>query len=245
VATLGASVPAGTDGEIVFKLYGPFDTAPTSAEDCTSENLIEFSSTKPVTDFDPENPTSYTSDPFTPEEAGIYNWTATFTPTAGQGDPTDEIGCGEAVEQSVVNGEAATTATEQNMTLAGEIGEAANLADPVTDTTNIESTNQNDNITLGTDIEDDVLYGGPSANKLLGGHGNDYLDGGRGRDRMVGGKGADRINGAEGKPDDVINGGIGTDYCVGDVGDVIRNCDGNVVKVPLPTEAAAPAEARH
>ena len=153
--------------------------------------------------------------------------------------------CNAESEQSVVNETSSTTGTEQNMTLAGEIGEAANLADPATDTTNIEGTTQNGNITLGTDSEDDVLYGDASANKLLGGHGNDYLDGGKDRDRMVGGKQGDVINGAEGKPGDVINGGIGTDYCVGDVGDEIRNCDGNVVKVPLPSEAAAPAEARN
>jgi hypothetical protein len=255
-ATLGIDVPNGADGTIEFKLYGPFTTAPTeetATTDCVAAKLVtaydtDGISTKPVTNHNETGGTTnpYTSLAFTPTQPGIYQWTATYTPDAGQGDPTGEIGCGVAAEQSVVSGEAiATTGTEQNMTLAGEIGEAANLADPATDTTNIEGTTQNGNITLGTDIEDDVLYGGSSANKLLGGHGNDYLDGGRGRDRMVGGKGADRINGAEGKPGDVINGGIGTDYCVGDVGDVIRNCDGNVVKVPLPSEAAAPAEARN
>jgi hypothetical protein len=251
-------IPEGTDGEIVFKLYGPFDPndpnnlPPDSADDCTADKLVtaygnavptDGTGTVEVTDHAAAN-NPYDSPPFTPTEAGIYQWTATFTPDAGQGDPSDEIGCGEAAEQSVVS-EAPTTATEQNMTLAGEIGDAANLADPATDTTNIEGTTQNGNITLGTDSEDDVLYGNASANKLLGGHGNDYLDGGRDQDRMVGGKGADRINGAEGKPGDVINGGIGIDHCVGDVGDVIRNCDGNVVKVPLPSEAAAPAEARN
>jgi hypothetical protein len=61
---------------------------------------------------------------------------------------------------------------------------------------------------------------------------------------MVGGKQGDHINGADGKPgNDVINGGIGTDYCVGDKGDDFRNCDGNVVKVPAPFESAAPVEA--
>jgi hypothetical protein len=71
--------------------------------------------------------------------------------------------CNAEGEQSVVNGEATTTGTEQNMTLAGEIGEAANPADPATDTTNIEGTNQNGNTTLGTDSVDDVLYGNSSA----------------------------------------------------------------------------------
>jgi Ca2+-binding RTX toxin-like protein len=248
-ATLGTDVPDGTDGDIEFKLYGPFTTAPTAetAEtDCVAAKLVDnppYTSTVAVDDHAEGD--TYPSATYTPTDPGIYQWTATFTPDAGQGDPTGEIGCGETAEQSVVSGATGTTATEQNMTLAGEIGDAANLADPATDTTNIEGTTQNGNITLGTDSEDDVLYGNASANKLLGGHGNDYLDGGKDQDRMVGGKGADRINGAEGKPGDVINGGIGIDHCVGDVGDVIRNCDGNVVKVPLPSEAAAPAEARN
>jgi Ca2+-binding RTX toxin-like protein len=142
--------------------------------------------------------------------------------------------------------ESTTTVPESTTTvMEEEIGEDAKSADPATDTTNIEGANQNDNITLGTDSEDDVLYGDSSANRLLGRHGNDYLDGDQGRDRMVGGKQGDYINGADGKPGDVINGGIGTDNCVGDVGDEIKNCDGNVVTVPLPSEAAAPAEARN
>jgi Ca2+-binding RTX toxin-like protein len=248
-ATLGADVQDGTDGDIEFKLYGPFTTAPTAATaatDCVAANLVDnpsYTSTVAVDDHTAGD--TYPSATYTPTEPGIYQWTATFTPDAGQGDPTSEIGCGETVEQSVVSDEAATTGAEQNMTLAGEIGEVANLADPATDTTNIEGTNQNGNTTLDTDSVDDVLYGGSSANILLGRHGNDYLDGGKGRDRMVGGKQADHINGADGKPGDVINGGIGTDYCVGDVGDEIKNCDGNVVNVPLPSEAAAPAEARN
>ena len=129
------------------------------------------------------------------------------------------------------------------MTLAGEIGEAANLADPATDTSNIEGTNQNDNTTLGTDSADH-LFGDSSANVLLSRRGHDFVDGGQGPDRMVGGAQGDRINAADGIPaNDVINGGIGTDYCVGDVGDKFKNCDGNVFKVPVPSESAAPAEA--
>ena len=248
VATLGTDVPEGTTGTIEFKLYKFAADATIGTDSCTADKLVStYTSTKDVPDDAiPAGSNTYPSDPYTPTEAGIYQWTATFTPDAGQGDPTGEIGCGETAEQSVVDGDAtSTTGTEQNMTLAGEIGEDANLAEPATDTTNIEGTIQNDNTTLGTDIEDDVLYGNSSANKLLGRHGNDYLDGGKGRDRMVGGKQADRINGADGKPGDVINGGIGIDYCVGDVGDEIKNCDGNVVNVPLPSEAAAPAEARN
>jgi hypothetical protein len=248
VATLGTDVPDGTDGDIEFKLYGPFTTAPTAATaatDCVAANLVDnpsYTSTVAVDDHTAGD--TYTSATYTPAEPGIYQWTATFTPDSGQGDPTGEIGCGEAVEQSVVDGEAtSTTATEQNVTLTGEIGEDANLADPAADTTNIEGTNQNDNTTLGTDSADH-LFGDSSANVLLSRHGHDFVDGGQGPDRMVGGAQGDRINAADGKPgNDVINGGIGTDYCVGDVGDKFKNCDGNVFEVPVPSESAAPAEA--
>jgi hypothetical protein len=245
--TATLDVPEGTTGTIEFKLYKFAADATIGADSCTADMLVStYTSTKDVPDGAiPTGSNTYPSDPYTPTEAGIYQWTATFTPDAGQGDPSGEIGCGETAEQSVVSDATGTTATEQNMTLAGETSEAANLADPATDTTNIEGTTQNGNTTLGTDREDDVLYGNASANKLLGRHGNDYLDGGKGRDRMVGGKQADRINGADGKPGDVINGGIGIDYCVGDVGDEIKNCDGNVVNVPLPSESAASMEAGH
>jgi hypothetical protein len=252
VATL--DVPQGTDGTIEFKLYGPFaadaligedDCVDPEAEPPVEGNLV-FEDEQTVTDFDPENPT-YTSDSYPPTGetavAGKYQWVATFTPAVGESVDPSSSPCGEVTEQSNVSEATSTTATEQNVTLAGEIGEAGNLTDSATDTTNIEGTNPNDDTSAGTDSEDDVLYGNSSANKLLGRHGNDYLDGGKGRDRMVGGKQGDYINGADGKPGDVINGGIGTDNCVGDVGDEIKNCDGNVLNVPLPSESAAPAEA--
>lgn len=240
VATL--DVEAGTDGTIEFKLYGSFAAdAEIGADDCVdpdpedpnAEHNLVFTSTKTVTDFDPQNPT-YTSDSYPPTgetaAAGKYQWVATFTPAGGEPASTP---CGDTTEQSVVSEVTSTTATEQNMTLASEIGGICGPADPATDTTNIEDTNQNDNTTLGTDSDDDLI-GDPSANILLGRDGSDFLDGGPGRDRMVGGRQYDFINGADGKPGDVINGGIGTDYCVGDVGDDFTNCDGNVVQVGVP-----------
>ena len=240
-------------GTITFSAYGPFDPATDPTTDVCDETTLAYESPDPVDIGSPDatsgnyvvssDDPAVTTDDFVPTEAGRYQWVASYS-----GDDTHEpvtSECNAENEQSVVSGEEATTGTEQNMTLAGEIGEDANSADPATDTTDIEGTTQNDNTTLGTDSEDDVLYGDSSANKLLGRHGNDYLDGGRGRDRMVGGKQDDHINGAEGKPGDVINGGIGTDYCVGDVGDEIKNCDGNEVYVPLPSKSAAPVEAGH
>jgi Ca2+-binding RTX toxin-like protein len=240
-------------GSITFKLYGPFTSEDPSTDQCIDSgdgaNLVTTLGPVDIGDADESgnyvvssDDPAVTTDDFVPTDAGRYQWVASYSGDDANEPVTSE--CNAPSEQSVVDEASTTTGTEQNMTLAGEIGEAANSTDPATDTTNIEGTTQNGSITLGTDSENDVLYGNASANKLLGGHGNDYLDGGKGRDRMVGGKQADRINGADGKPGDVINGGIGIDYCVGDVGDEIKNCDGNVVNVPLPSEAAAPAEAR-
>src|SRR5215212_6412026 len=123
-------VPDGTTGNIVFKLYGPFTTAPT-ATDCTAaKEITAASSSKTVPDDeDPAGSGNYTSDPYTPTAAGIYNWTATFTPDSGQGvDPSGEIGCGEAAEQSVVNGGATT------LTLTTQATPSVTLGEPISDT---------------------------------------------------------------------------------------------------------------
>jgi hypothetical protein len=111
VATL--DVPEGTTGTIEFKLYKFAADATIGADSCTADMLVStYTSTKDVPDdATPAGSNTYTSDPYTPTEPGIYQWTATFTPDSGQGDPTGEIGCGETVEQSVVNGGAPTTTT--------------------------------------------------------------------------------------------------------------------------------------
>ncbi len=120
-------MPNGTDGTITFRLYGPFTTAPTAqtaATDCVPANLVTAygtngATTKTVTSHNvtglgnTTNP--YTSTAFTPTQPGIYQWTAEFTPTPGQGlDPSGEIGCGQAVEQSVVSKAQSTIRTEQS-----------------------------------------------------------------------------------------------------------------------------------
>jgi hypothetical protein len=141
-ATLGTDVPNGADGTIEFKLYGPFTTAPTeetAATDCVAANLVtaydtDGISTKLVTNHNETGGTTnpYTSLAFTPTEPGVYQWTATFTPDAGQGDPSGEIGCGEAAEQSVVNGGATPTLTTDatDATLPNTINDVATLDVP-------------------------------------------------------------------------------------------------------------------
>jgi hypothetical protein len=128
--TATLDVPDGTTGDIVFKLYGPFTTAPTSTDCTAAKEITAASSTKMVPDDeDSAGSGNYTSDPYTPTAAGIYNWTATFTPDSGQGiDPSGEIGCGVAAEQSVVNGEAPTT-----LTLTTQATASVTLGDPISD----------------------------------------------------------------------------------------------------------------
>ena len=223
-------VPDGTTGNIVFKLYGPFTAAPT-ATDCTAaKEITAASSSKTVPDDeDPAGSGNYTSDPYTPTAAGIYNWTATFTPDSGQGvDPSGEIGCGEAAEQSVVNGGATT------LTLTTQEATSADIT---------TGTDQSDEIAgaAGNDVIEgllghDELYGDSAADKLHGSPNRDFLQGGRGPDRMLGGANKDYIDGVDGiAGNDELDGGVGTDFCVGDEGDTFEDCDGNVVVVPVPS----------
>jgi hypothetical protein len=118
-ATLTA--PDGTDGNIVFRLYGPFTTAPT-ATDCTADKLVTAYGTNGAATVQVVDHTAasnpYTAPSFTPTTAGIYQWTAQFNSTTSGVDSTTEFGCADATEQSVVAEAPTTTATEQLTTLA-------------------------------------------------------------------------------------------------------------------------------
>ncbi len=118
-ATLTA--PDGTDGNIVFRLYGPFTTAPT-ATDCTADKLVTAYGTNGAATVQVVDHTAasnpYTAPSFTPATAGIYQWTAQFNSTTSGVDSTTEFGCGDATEQSVVTEATSTIATEQLTTLA-------------------------------------------------------------------------------------------------------------------------------
>jgi Ca2+-binding RTX toxin-like protein len=80
------------------------------------------------------------------------------------------------------------------------------------------------------------VYGASAADTLRGTPYADFLQGGRGQDRMIGGAGTDYIDGVDGKAaNDTLKGGLGTDHCVGDEGDTFKGCEGNVVKVGVPS----------
>jgi hypothetical protein len=121
VATLDLSEAPNTTGTIEFKLYRfPAGTDPSTigADDCidsgTGANLVTtYTSTKDVPDdATGTNSDTYTSDPFTTTEVGVYQWVATFNPdqTGVTGDSTD---CGDTAEVSVVANAPTTISSTQ------------------------------------------------------------------------------------------------------------------------------------
>jgi Ca2+-binding RTX toxin-like protein len=64
---------------------------------------------------------------------------------------------------------------------------------------------------------DDTFFGRGSADKAIGGDGADLLNGNRGRDTILA---SDGVSG-----NDTANGGLGTDSCTVDPGDILRNCE--------------------
>jgi len=93
-ATLGGGVaPTGT---ITFNLYGPGDA--------TCAGTPAFTSTKTVSSGNG----AYTSDPFTTAEAGIYNWTASYSGDTNNAATASSCG---ASGESVAVGQASTSTT--------------------------------------------------------------------------------------------------------------------------------------
>ena len=128
--TATLDIPAGTNGSIEFKLYGPFATAAEiTSSSCTAAKLVSgATSTATVTNFNPASPT-YNSALFTPTQAGFYNWTAQFTSTTPGVDSTGVFGCGVGLEQSVVNPASPdlTTNAIQQVTIGSPIKDTATL----------------------------------------------------------------------------------------------------------------------
>jgi Ca2+-binding RTX toxin-like protein len=115
------------------------------------------------------------------------------------------------------------------------------------DNDNIDGGAGNDSIvggeTFNPGIDNDSLYGGEGNDTIYGwygydtldgGGGNDYLDGGdegdtivdySGADTLIGGAGDDSLDAAEGDPDDVLDGGSGTDSGLNGDGDTLFNLE--------------------
>jgi hypothetical protein len=104
--TAHLTVPAGTTGSITFKLYD-------SLADCqaTPPTDVKFTSTNTTVN----GPGNYDSGNFTPTVAGTYIWTATFTPTSGQGvNPSGPTSCTDTNEDVVVSKAASSITSTQN-----------------------------------------------------------------------------------------------------------------------------------
>ncbi|CAN5807131.1 hypothetical protein BH18ACT11_BH18ACT11_13560 [soil metagenome] len=102
--TAHLDVPDGTTGSITFKLYD-------SVSDCETATDVKFTST--ITSVN--GPNDYVSGSFTPLVAGTYVWTATFTPTAGQGvDPAGPTSCTDPAEDVVVKKAESSITSMQN-----------------------------------------------------------------------------------------------------------------------------------
>ena len=120
-ATLGSSVPNGANGEVEFKLYKFALDATITATSCTAANQVltyagDGTSNVTVTNHNNAGGTTnpYTSASFTTTEAGKYQWTAQFKPAPNQGlDNSAVIGCGDPVEQSLVNNAPSTLTSTQ------------------------------------------------------------------------------------------------------------------------------------
>jgi hypothetical protein len=131
-------VPSGTNGTIEFRLYGPFNSpSDITASSCTPAKLVSGAgSTKTVTNFNPASP-NYTSNSYTTNTAGYYNWTAQFTSTTAGVNSTGEVGCGDTTEQSQVNKKqpAISTSATTPVTLGASIKDTATLSNATSDAT--------------------------------------------------------------------------------------------------------------
>jgi hypothetical protein len=178
-ATLGSSVPNGADGEVVFRLYKFASNATITATSCTTATQVltyatDGTSNVTVTNHNvagagnTSNP--YTSASYTATEVGKYQWTAQFIPTPGQGlADSAEFGCGQAVEQSVVEALPTTTTTAQSFipndsaTITQTAGTAQNLSGSVEFKLYDTNTHCTDNGATGLLFEQTVNVSGASA----------------------------------------------------------------------------------
>jgi len=88
------------------------------------------------------------------------------------------------------------------------------------------------NLISGT-IFDDFLVGTEGDDWIRGRAGNDRINGQDCNDILSGNGGNDRINGVDNYRD-YINGGRGTDRCVGDIFDNFTSCEVVVLRSPFP-----------
>ena len=135
-ATLSGATSDAT-GTITFTAYGPFTNPDASTDTCDEANLVYTSD--PIDIGSPNPQGEYTvsnAPPFTPTDAGRYQWVASYT--SGDDNNTDvSTECKDANEQSVVNPAEPTLVTDadDSATLGDEIGDTATLSGATSDAT--------------------------------------------------------------------------------------------------------------
>lgn len=70
----------------------------------------------------------------------------------------------------------------------------------------------------------DTIHGGEANDVIRGGPGRDSIAGGIGADHLYGGPDQDTLDGRDSKPDDTLDGGLESDTCLSDRGDLVRRC---------------------
>lgn len=97
-------------GDVEFKLYGPFSSAP-GAESCTSDKLIAPASQTVAATRSTNTTATAETAPFTPDKVGLYQWTAKYLGNA-QNNATETSACGDTTEQVTVQPATPTIATK-------------------------------------------------------------------------------------------------------------------------------------
>jgi len=129
-ATLSGATSAAT-GTITFTVYGPYDASVDPATElsdpCAVDDLVFSSDPLPIGAPDSQGNYVVESPEFEPLEVGRYQWIASYSGDAE--NEASETSCRDANEASVVSEGSSTGATQQNMTVAGEIGEPGSWRD--------------------------------------------------------------------------------------------------------------------
>jgi hypothetical protein len=132
-ATL-SGVTSHTTGTMTFKLYGPFTDADPSTDTCVDPdpannvagNLVTTIVVNSLGSPDASGNYVVSSGDYTPTTVGRYQWVASYSDDANTEAVSSE--CKAPNEASVVTELNPTSTTEQNLTVAGEIGKAAKPA---------------------------------------------------------------------------------------------------------------------
>jgi uncharacterized repeat protein (TIGR01451 family) len=136
-----------------------------------------------------------------------------------------------------------TNNTATAKTTVGVAADLCSMARAITGTNKSDTLNgtPGDDIICGGNGRDtinggggnDVILGQNGKDVLDGGEGNDTVAGANGKDRVIGGPGVDALRGGngpdvldaqDGLPGDSIDGGLGSDTCKTDVGDITVAC---------------------